>query len=90
MSDLIEAIGRVHDAYRGLGAVPTVLVVSPEAEYELRRLVGTRDLHRLRVGGMDLPLEVDRQMIGADAWKIRTSAGYVTPEMARARHFASR
>lgn len=88
--DLIERIGRTVEAYAGLGAHAVAIEVSPEAEYELRRLTRTRDMRRLRVGGLDLPVEVRPKMIGLDAYKVRTAGGYVTPEMARARYFANR
>lgn len=88
--DLIERIGRTHDAYKGLGARPLALEVSPQAEYELRRLLRTRDLPRLTVGGVDLPIEVNQKMIGVGAFKIKTAIGHITPAMARARFLANR
>lgn len=88
--DLIERIGRVHDAYKGLGVRPLALEVSRQAEYELRRILKTRDLYRLKVGGLELPIEVNEKMIGPSAFKIRTAVGQITPAMARALYLANR
>ena len=88
--DLIERVGRVYDAYKGLGVRPLALEVSPQAEYELRRLLKTRDLPALHVGGLHVPIEVNEKMIGAGAFKIRTAVGQITPEMARARYLVNR
>jgi hypothetical protein len=91
--DLITKIGRTFDAYRRLSQDITLLEVSPQADAEIKRLLRKRPDQHLTVFKIDqtmIPYLVNQQMIGAGAFKLKTTLGQMTPEMARARFLVNR
>lgn len=91
--DLIERIGRTFDAYRSLSQEIVGLVVSPEADLEIKRLLRKRPDQHLAVFKIDqhmIPYAVDKTMLGIEAFKLKTSLNWTTPQMAIARFGATR
>lgn len=89
MADLLEQMGRVYDAYtKRLFQEITEVVVSPECDTELKRLLRKRPeqvLAVLRIDNTDISYRVDKKAWGTDAFRFITKLRSVSKEMAIAR-----